>query len=107
MTATWQLPDPPSDDVEHVTDREGVRWEHQGDFWEGRLPHGLACLEWGELLMRGPLTAVDPTHCPDFPECREERQVRDLLASVKAGEPVGRWVSGCAACEALADKAVA
>lgn len=41
-------------------------------------------------------------NCPDFPECREERYVSDLLASVKAGESVGQWVSGCRACEALA-----
>lgn len=56
---TWQLPDPPSADVTHVTDWEGVWWEHEGDFWSGHLPHGRACLEWGELLMRGPITAVE------------------------------------------------
>lgn len=40
--------------------------------------------------------------CADYPDCREERYVSDLLASVKAGEPVGKWVSGCASCEQLA-----
>jgi hypothetical protein len=41
-------------------------------------------------------------HCPEFPDCREERYVRDDLASIKAGEPVGRWKpQRCAACEAL------
>lgn len=44
----------------------------------------------------------DVRRCPDFPDCREERLVRDYLASIQAGEPVGRWVSGCAACDQLA-----
>lgn len=44
-------------------------------------------------------------HCPEYPDCREERYVRDEIASVKAGEPVGKWVSGCSACKALAGRA--
>ncbi len=47
----------------------------------------------------------DPTagRCPDFPGCQEERYVRDLAASLKAGEAVGQWKpQRCAACEALA-----
>jgi hypothetical protein len=64
-----------------------------------RYDHALADV-FGGVASDG----YDPAepHCPDFPDCREERYVRDLLASVKAGEPVGRWVSGCRACEALA-----
>jgi hypothetical protein len=42
-----------------------------------------------------------PPACPEYPECSEERLVRDMAASVRAGEPVGRWTSGCAACGTL------
>lgn len=42
-----------------------------------------------------------PATCPDYPDCSEERLVRDLNASVRLGEPVGRWTSGCAACGTL------
>jgi hypothetical protein len=42
-----------------------------------------------------------PPRCPDYPDCSEERLVRDMAASVAAGEPVGRWTSGCAACGTL------
>ena len=42
-----------------------------------------------------------PTTCPDYPDCSEERLVRDMDASVRLGEPVGRWTSGCAACGTL------
>ncbi len=46
---------------------------------------------------------TDVAHCPDFPDCVEERYVRDEAASIRAGEPVGRWKpQRCAACEALA-----
>jgi hypothetical protein len=42
-----------------------------------------------------------PTACPDYPDCSEERFVRDLAASVRAGEAVGKFVTGCAACGTL------
>lgn len=41
---------------------------------------------------------AEDRHCSNYPECREERYVSDLLASVKAEEPVGKWVSGCPDC---------
>lgn len=81
--------------------------------WAAALGHDIVLLPVGGRVVidvppAGPGStslepgpAADPV-CAEYPDCREERYVRDELASVLAEEPVGKWVSGCAACNALA-----
>ncbi len=77
--------------------RTGWRVEGDGSWWVKAWTGPEANRTWAFL------ERAQPERCPDFPDCQEERYVRDLAASLKAGEAVGRWVSGCTACEALAE----
>ncbi len=88
----------PRDAAVREIGRIGWRVEGDGSWWVKAWTGAEGNCTWAFL------ERVQPEHCPEFPDCQEERYVRDLAASLKAGEAVGRWVSGCAACEALTKK---
>ena len=61
---TWQIPEPPGEEVERVRDREGrVYADAFGDreYWfSDELGYGRGTYSWVDLLaQRGPVTAVE------------------------------------------------